>query len=205
MAPDGSRLVDLDLFEACRSRSITGTPNDRSNDVRSRSSFGVVRTSSNDVCKRSMQHSLFVCVKVSNVWRAAQLRQGIGSIKAPRIAYMEACALSRHATAPLPRASTQCGLGCAASCGGGAGSNTCFQHRFAARSALLPHGRFARCAPHPATCARLAQQYLPCRPHGINAIRPVEMAVGEDCGGLGRTSQAEPMKYYDYTRLYARH
>ena len=55
MAPDGSRLVDLDLFEACRSRSIMGTPNDRSNDVRSRSSFGVVRTSSNDVCKRSMQ------------------------------------------------------------------------------------------------------------------------------------------------------
>ena len=73
---------------------------------------------------------------------------------------------------------TQCGLGCAAGCGGWAGSDTCFTHRFAALSALLPHGRFARCAPHAAIAAALAQQYLPCRPHGINAIRPVEMAVG---------------------------
>ena len=77
---------------------------------------------------------------------------------------------------------TQCGLGCAAGCGGWAGSNTCFEHRFAALSALLPHGRFARCAPHAAIAAALAKQYLPCRPHGINATRPVEMAVGR----LGR-------------------
>ena len=76
---------------------------------------------------------------------------------------------------------TQCGLGCAAGCGGWAGSDTCFTHRFAALSALLPHGRFARCAPHAAIAAALAQQYLPCRPHGINAIRPVEMAVGPVC------------------------
>jgi len=76
---------------------------------------------------------------------------------------------------------TQCGLGCAAGCGGWAGSDTCFKHRFAALSALLPHGRFARCAPHAAIAAALAKQYLPCRPHGINAIRPVEMAVGPVC------------------------
>ena len=79
---------------------------------------------------------------------------------------------------------TQCGLGCAAGCGGWAGSDTCFTHRFAALSALLPHGRFARCAPQPAIAAALAQQYLPCRPHATNAIRPVEMAVGPVCFNL---------------------
>eukprot|EP01043_Picozoa_sp_COSAG02_P037721 COSAG02_NODE_2851_length_7896_cov_28.878928_8_plen_141_part_00 len=51
---------------------------------------------------------------------------------------------------------TQCGLGCAAGCGGWAGSDTYLQHRFAALSALLPHGRFARCAPHAAIAAALA-------------------------------------------------
>ena len=62
-----------------------------------------------------------------------------------------------------------------------AGSNTYFKHRFAALSALLPHGRFARCPTHAAIAATLAKQYLPCRPHGINAIRPVETAVGPVC------------------------
>ena len=76
--------------------------------------------------------------------------------------FTEACALSRHAAAPLPHASTQCGLGCAASQGVCGGSNTYLQHRFAALSALLAHGRFARCAPHPAICAALAQQDPPC-------------------------------------------
>ena len=113
----------------------------------------------------------------------------------------------QEATAALPAALRSGGSGSSAACTAQlralwrcpAGSAVCI---VAPPAAPGQHWRCIRAAPEPAAPRGSASATWLCPPAALAQNRErIGAQARKDCGGQGRTSQTEPMKYYDYTRL----